>query len=162
MPTPKEKREELAPLLLDVPEAPAEPVDPDSLPTARQRIAACIERDNPNITAHPYVMTPEQVTLGNPVVSVYRSALTNAAQTNVLQHQVTLDVFCALQEGAGVESEAEDALDAVLLTLQRMTGVAWSEAKRVTFGDDFAGYTITAAMVSKDQYLQTVLAENAG
>lgn len=160
MATPKEKREELAPALLDVPE-PA-PVDPDTLPTARQRIAALIERDNPNITAHPHVMQPEQVTLGNPVASVYRSKLSNAAQSNVLRHDVTIDLYVALTDGPGAEAEAEDALDAVLLTIQRAAGVTWTEADRVNFGEEFAGYKITTSMVSKDQYLQTVLAENAG
>jgi len=165
MATPKEKREELAPLLLDVPAAPApeEPaILPDDQPTARQRIAALIERDNPNIKAYPWVFLPEQVTLGQPVASVYRSKLSNATQANVLRHDVTIDLYVALTDGLGAEAEAEDALDAVLLTLQRAAGVTWSEAERVNFGEDFAGYKITTSMVSKDQYLQAVLAENAG
>jgi hypothetical protein len=58
-----------------------------------------------------------------------------------------------------VEAEAEDALDAVLLTLQRMPGVTWSDAKRVTFEDgDYAGYSITATKYSKDHYLTAALA----
>lgn len=159
--------EEDAPLLLDVPlEQPAaaaeEPAAPawDELPTARQQLAAKIELDNPSITAYPYIMQPENVTLGRPVASVYRSTLANATQSNVLRHDVTIDLFVALTDGAEAEAEAEDALDAVLLTLQRTPGVTWSEARRVNFGEAFAGYTITASQYSRDHYLQAVLAEN--
>lgn len=152
--------EELPALLLDVPLEPAAPAW-DELPTARQQIAARITLDSPHITAYPWVMMPEQVTLGKPVASVYRSTLDNAAQSNVLRHDVTIDLYISLTEGAEAEAEAEDALDAVLLTLQRMPGVTWSDAKRVNFGTDFAGYTISASKFSKDHYLQTVLAENS-
>ena len=151
-------------LLLDIPVEPEpapEPVDPATLPTARQHIAAQIEQDHDHITAHPYIMLPENVTLGKPVCSVYRSTLGNGSQANVLRHDVTIDVFVALTDGLEAEAEAEDALDAVLLTLQRIPGVTWSEAKRVNFGTDFAGYTISASKFSKDHYLQTVLAENS-
>lgn len=137
-----------------------EPVDPDSLPTARQQLAARITLDNPTITAYPYIMTPENVVLGKPVASVYRSTLANATQSNVLRHDVTIDLFVALTDGEAAEAEAEDALDAVLLTLQRTPGVTWSDAKRVNFGESFAGYTISASKFSKDHYLQAVLAEN--
>lgn len=160
MATPRQKATELAPLLLDVPEEVTPPVAPADLPTARQQIAAQIELDNPNITAHPFIMVPDNVSLGAPVASVYRSTLVNGAQANVLQHDVTIDLFVSLTDGAGAEAEAEDALDAVLLTLQRMPGLTWSDAKRVNFGTNFAGYSISASKFSKDHYLQTVLAEN--
>lgn len=161
MATPRQKATELAPLLLDVPEEVTPAIAPADLPTARQQIAAQIELDNENITAHPYIMVPENVSLGAPVCSVYRSTLDNASQANVLRHDLTIDIFTSLTDGAGAEVEAEDALDAVLLTLQRMAGVTWSDAKRVNFGTNFAGYTISASKFSKDHYLQTVLAENA-
>jgi hypothetical protein len=162
--------EEDAPLLLDVPleeppaEAPAaaeEPAPPawHELPTARQQLAAKITLEHPEITAHPYIMQPENVTLGKPVASVYRATLENASQSNVLRHDVTIDLFVALTDGPEAEAEAEDALDKVLLTLQRTEGVTWTTAKRVNFGTDFAGYTISASKFSKDHYLQTVLAE---
>jgi hypothetical protein len=152
--------EEDAPLLLDVPlEEPAAPAWHE-LPTARQQLAAKIALENPEITAHPYIMQPEQVALGKPVASVYRSTLANQAQANVLRHDLTIDLFIALTDGEAAEAEAEDALDKVLLTLQRTAGVVWTDAKRVNFGTDFAGYTISASKFSKDHYLQTVLAEN--
>lgn len=159
MTTPKQKREELAPALLDAPAAPA--ILPEDAP-ARQRIAALITQDHPHITAHPFVMLPEQVTLGNPVASVYRSTVAKSQRNNVLRHDVKIDLYVALTDGAGAEAEAEDALDDVLLTLQRAKGIEWTSAERVNFAEDFAGYTITCSMVSKDQYLQTVLAEQAG
>lgn len=158
MTTPPE--EETPALLLDIPLEPEAPAWHE-LPTARQQIAAKIMEDHAGITAYPWVMQPEQVTLGKPVASVYRDTLANQAQANVLRHDVTIDLYIGLTDGAEAEAEAEDALDQVLTTLQRMPGVTWTEAKRVTFGTDFAGYSISASKFSKDHYLQTVLAENA-
>lgn len=124
---------------------------------ARQVLADQIKADNPALVVCPWVHMPEQVTSGHPVVAVYRERISRLA--TALEHHVKLDVFAALTDGPEAEDEAEDALDLVLLSLQRVPGCTWQEVQRVTFGGSFAGYTITASMHSADVYKQTVLDE---
>jgi len=161
MSTPPE--DETPALLLDIPLEDPAPAWHE-LPTAREQLAAKIMEDAPHITAYPWVMEPENVTKGKPVASVYRANLNNGPQANVLRHDLTIDLYVSLTDGPEAEAEAEDALDEVLLALQRMPGVTWTDAKRVSFGNPapvFAGYSISVSRVSKDHYLTTVLAEKA-
>lgn len=124
---------------------------------ARVVLAEQIRKDHErmHVCAWPYL--PEQVTPGHPVVSVYREKMLR--QGAVLEHQVKLDIFVSLTDGDLAEAEAEDALDDVCLSLQRIAGLTWSEATRVTFADDFAGYTISGVMHSADIYKQEIAAE---
>lgn len=125
---------------------------------ARQLIAQQIKADHDRMLVCPWVYLPEQVTPGHPVVAVYRERMLR--QGTVLEHQLKLDLFISLTDGDEAEAEAEDALDDVLLSLQRIEGCTWSDVQRVTFGGDFAGYTVTASMHSTDIYKQTIAAEN--
>lgn len=124
---------------------------------ARVLVADQIAADNPKITAYPWVYSPEQVAAGRPVVAVYRERMDRDGAN--VKHHLKLDVFVSRTDGAEAEAEAEDALDEVLLSLQRLGNCAWTEVQRVTFADAFTGYTITALMVSADPYKQAVLAE---
>lgn len=124
---------------------------------ARVLVAKQVKADNERMSVHDWVYLPEQVTPGHPVVAVYRERMTRQGQ--VLAHQLKLDVFVSLTDGALAEAEAEDALDDVLLSLQRIEGCTWSEVQRVTFASDFAGYTITATMHSTDVYKSAIAAE---
>lgn len=130
----------------------------DTWKPARVLVAEQIEADHERIVACPWIYLPEQVTPGKPVVSIYRERLDKLGLA--LQHHLKLDIYVSLTDGKDAESEAEDALDDVLLSLQRLPGCVWSEAQRVTFADAFTGYTVTAVMHSKDAYKQVVLAEN--
>lgn len=124
---------------------------------ARQVLADQIKSDNPDLVVCPWVHMPEQVTPGHPVVAVYRERISRLS--TALEHHVKLDVFVSLTDGPAAEDEAEDALDLVLLSLQRVQGCTWQEVQRVTFDGSFAGYTITAAMHSIDVYKSEIAAE---
>jgi hypothetical protein len=137
---------------------------PAEFETAREQLAAHLAQDWPEFAVYPYVMHPENVSHGHPVVSVYRESL--GREGKALAHHLRLDVFVSGQDGTEAEKEADDALDAVLLTIQRLAGaVTWGECRRVTFGDpgsgQYAGYTISATAYSRDVYQQTVLGELA-
>lgn len=109
------------------------------------------------MVACDWIYFPEQVTPGHPVVAIYRERLDKGQ--GALGHHLKLDIFVSLTDGADAESEAEDALDDVLVSLQRIAGCTWTEAVRVTFDQAFTGYTVTATMHSKDAYKAAVLAE---
>lgn len=117
---------------------------------ARALVAQQINQDHAHITAKPWIYAPEQVAAGRPVVAVYRERLgRNGAR---VEHTLKLDIFVSLTDGEAAEDEADDALDDVLLSLQRLGNCHWTECQRVTFADAFTGYTVTAVMHSTDPY----------
>lgn len=125
---------------------------------ARRILAAQLTLDQAHLVVKPWPYMPEQVTPGRPVVSVYRERMNRNG--TVLEHHLKLDVLVSLTDGQDAEVEAEDALDDVLLSLQRIPGCTWTEVQRVTFQDVFTGYTISAVMHSADIYKQAIAAEN--
>lgn len=126
---------------------------------ARQLVAAQVEAENAKITAYPYPYAPEQVAVGRPIVSVYRERMMRSGAN--VEHHLKLDIFVSLVDGEIAEAEAENALDEVLMALQRMGDRCyWTQVERVNFADAFTGYTVTAVMVSKDPYKSALAAEN--
>lgn len=109
------------------------------------------------MAVHDWVYEPEQVNPGRPVVVVYRETL--GRERVALEHRLKVDIYVSRQGTAEAETEAEDALDEVLLSLQRLEGCTWSEARRVTFSQVFTGYSVDAVMHSTDGYKHQVLAE---
>jgi hypothetical protein len=133
---------------------------PDQGPTPRETLAAAILTDNPAWTVRAYPWTPRQVAKGDVAVCVWRASLAPRPGTDLeLAHELTINVYLPKTDGDGAEAEGDEALDELLLTLQRIPGVAWSKAERTVFDNVISGWQITAAVNSKNYYRQAVLAE---
>lgn len=125
--------------------------------TARAVVAAQVAADNPSWSVHPWPYLPEQVALGKPVVAIYRERLgRNGAR---LEHSLKIDLLVSLVGSEAAEDEADDALDQLLLSLQRLDSCHWTQVERVTFADAFTGYSVTAVMHSADPYKSAIAAE---
>lgn len=125
--------------------------------TAREQLAAQIAADagtRAKVVAHPE--QPTNIAKGKMFVAVYRSKLDRHADRRVLRHDLTVDVYASTATGAGAENEADDALDAVLLSIQRHPGTVFEEAERTQFDGKFAGYRVRATWHSPDVYAAAI------
>lgn len=127
--------------------------------TPREIVAAQIAADNASFIVWDYPDAPKNVQAGKPVVSVWRSEMTGHPQTELaLEHELTINLYGAKTAGAPAEAELDNLLDAVCLSLQRLGLVRFKRATRETFANgSIAGWQITAACISKNQYKSTVL-----
>jgi hypothetical protein len=125
--------------------------------TPREILAAAVLAAQPEWTVKDYPWKPKQVAKDQAAVAVWRSdlELVNALE---LRHTLTVNLYVSRTEGADAEAEADDALDAVLLAIQGVPGLAWSRAERQTFDNVFTGWQITASGTSTNVYRQEVLA----
>lgn len=130
--------------------------------TPRTTIANAIKADNATYIVCDYPDLPENIPSGKAHVSVYRTDIKAAPNTpNVLEHLLNIQVLIPVTSGAAAENAADEALDNILLSLQRLEGVSWSTAERANFGDNaFIGYQITASIFSTNVYRTSVLEGN--
>jgi hypothetical protein len=124
---------------------------------ARQQLAAQIATDQPDWLVQPFPYVPRQVAKGVPAVSVWRTELER--QGLVLVHRLTVNLYCSKTADEAAETEAEDLLDELLMSIQRLGPASWSKAERMTFDKVLSGWQVTAELRSADQYQQTVRAE---
>ena len=105
----------------------------------------------------PFPWTPKQVAKGAPAVSVWRTDLERQGLN--LVHRLTVNLYCSKTADAAAEAEAEDALDELLLSIQRLGPASWSKAERMVFDKVLSGWQVTCQLVSADSYRAAVLAE---
>lgn len=128
--------------------------------TPRTIVANAIKADNPSFIVRDFPEVPENVPTGKAHVSIWRTDIKSVDNSpNVLEHPLTIQVIVPVTSGSAAENAADDALDAVLLSLQRIEGLTWSLAERSNFDDVFVGYQITASVHSENPYLSQVLKE---
>lgn len=126
--------------------------------TPRTTVADQIKLDNATFIVADYPTLPENLGKARVHVAVWRTDIKSVPETpNVLEHPLTIQVVVPVTSGAIAESAADDALDAVLLSLQRIEGLSWSTAERSNFDDAFVGYQITASVFSSNIYRTAVL-----
>lgn len=117
----------------------------------RQMVADKIKADNPLfiVKAHP-VAVPEN--LAKVFVSVYRESVANAPQLAALTESLKVLVISPKANTDIAENDLENALDAVLTTVQNIPGIQWSSAERATFADSFIGYEINVTANTENPY----------
>lgn len=128
--------------------------------TVRAQVAAHIKADlTANYVVRDYpVASPDNISANKVHVSVYRTELSVTAQA--LTHTLEIDVLVGGTNGPA-EDNLDDALDDVLLSLQRMDGVTATSAQRMVFGESFIGYKIAADVASTNVYRAAVIQERA-
>jgi hypothetical protein len=117
--------------------------------TPRQQLAAQLRTDNAGWDVYEW---PAKLTeLRKPTAVVYRTAL--APVTGGLSHDLDLEVY-GLRSDSGPETEdaLDNLLDAAMLSLQRLPGVAVVKATRTTFADVFQGWALELRWTSSDIY----------
>jgi hypothetical protein len=107
----------------------------------------------------PFPWAPKQVAKGKPAVSVWRTDLERDGLE--LVHLLSINLYCARTADEDAEIEAEDLLDELLISIQRLGLASWSKAERMIFDRVIGGWTITAQLRSTDHYRQTILTERA-
>jgi len=129
--------------------------------TPRQLIADQLRTDQPDYKVHAFPYLPSEVGT-DPVVSVWRTDLAPSPDTpNLLRHSLELQAIVgpALEERA--EAAGDDVLDEVMLSLQRVPGVAGVTAQRTTFAEKFQGWLVKFHVESENVYKSQVRTERA-
>lgn len=76
-----------------------------------------------------------------------------------LLHRLTINLYCSKTKDSEAEAEAEDLLDELLLSIQRLGLASWSKAERTVFDKVLSGWQVTVALRSADIYKATVIQE---
>ena len=129
--------------------------------TPRQQLAAQIRADNPEWIVKDYPDEPSQVRKGKPVVSIWRASVVPAARQH-LDHELTLHVYGSKVVDAAAETELDNILDGILLSIERYEGARFIRAERRNLVDGaFAGFVITVNTYSTNVYRAAVLTERS-
>lgn len=129
--------------------------------TPRTTVADQIKLDNASFIVADFPTLPDNLSRGQVHVAIWRTDVKSVPDTpNALEHPLTIQVVVPVTSGAIAENAADDALDAVLLSLQRIEGLSWSLAERSNFDEAFVGYQITASVFSSNVYRTAVLESN--
>jgi hypothetical protein len=114
-------------------------------------VADKIKADNPLFIVKAFpVSVPEN--LAKVYVSVYRETLTNAPQLAAVTESLKIIVITPKAGTDIAENALEDALDAVLTSVQSLNYLQWSSAERATFAEQFIGYEITLSANTENPY----------
>jgi hypothetical protein len=124
---------------------------------ARIQLAEQIATDHPAWVVQPFPYVPKQVAKGCPVVSVWRTDLEREGLN--LVHRLQINLYCSKTAGPDAETEAEDLLDKLLTSIQRLGLASWGKAERTVFDKVLSGWLITGQVRSTDIYKTAVLTE---
>ena len=121
--------------------------------TVREEIAAKIKADNPTYSVKAFpVSAPENLGATKVFVSVYRESMTNAPQLAAVTQSLKLQVITPKTGTDVAETELEDALFEVLVSIASLNYVQWSTAERAVFAEKFIGYEITLEASTQNIY----------
>jgi hypothetical protein len=128
--------------------------------TPRTAVADQLRTDT-GYKVHAFPYFPAQV--ADPVLAVWRTDVNHHPDSpNHLRHPLRIQVYVGPTVEEKAEATLDDALDAVLLSLQRQ-GVNSVTAERTVFGDEqrgtFQGWAVTCNFDSPNVYKSTILAE---
>lgn len=132
----------------------------DTTAPIRVQVAQQLRQDLPKWDTRPYPYIPSQVSARKPVVAVWRTDLTPGSSSLNLRHNVTVNLYGSKTAGEAVELELDGLLDDLLLSLQRMTNLTWTEASRTTWAGNVAGWQVTGYMEPLNTYASTVRQES--
>lgn len=127
--------------------------------TVRQIVADQIKADNPEFIVKGFPTTAlDRIPAGKTSVQVYRDRLEPASNGTSLSHSLKIIVMVAKQGTEQAETDLEEALDLVLLSLERSRTVIYSSVDRDVV-DDMHLYVISAAASTTNHYKNLVREE---
>jgi len=123
--------------------------------THRQIIADQIKADNPQfaVVAFPN-SAPTTVRTGSAYVSVFRESI--KPNQNSLESSLKVQVICNAGTTIASEDDLDAALDQVILSIERIPGVLWTEATRAVFDEKYFGYELAVTLSSPNVYKNIV------
>lgn len=119
----------------------------------RQLVADKIKADNAGFIVKAFPASPPtNLAVTKVFVNVYRETLTNAPQLAAVTESLKITVITSKTGTDIAENELEDALDAVLRSLQPLNYIQWSTADRAVIADKYIGYEITLSANTENPY----------
>jgi len=129
--------------------------------TPEQQLAVQVQGDNAGWIVKDYPTKPSQVTKGKTAVSVFRSSILPAANRTGLDHELKVNVFVGPTEGPAAADALREALDGVMLSIERYAGGSFKRADLKVFEDKFLGWDIDVTVTSDNIYRSTVIQERS-
>jgi hypothetical protein len=128
--------------------------------TVRQVVADQIREDNPDFIVKGFPSsTLDKVPTGKTFVRVYRETLEPITNGTSLNHSLTLTVMVASKGTDQSETDLEEALDLVLLSLERSKAVIFQSATRGINDENQPLYIISAIASTTNHYKSLVREE---
>lgn len=125
---------------------------------ARKDVAAQIKADNPTFLVHDFpVNDPENIPAGKVFVNVFRESFSVNDSNSQITHNLKVVIATPKKMTSAAEDELDTALDALMLSLQRLPDVYWQDARRLTLGDSFPAYEITLVAITAHVYKSQIL-----
>jgi hypothetical protein len=127
------------------------------LSTHRQIIADQIKADNPDFIVKAFpASAPDNLGKGKAQVSVYRESL--KPNQNSLESSLAIEIMTNAGITIAAEDDLDSVLDQVILSIERIPGVLWTDAARTDFEDKYFGYKVTVTLSSPNVY-KTIVRE---
>lgn len=131
--------------------------------TVREQIAEQIRADNPTFIVDAFPTSlPENMAakgLKKTYVQVFRESLEPTNNGTSLLHSLKVTVFVAKQHTEIAENDLDEALDLVLLSLERLAGIVYTSAIRDVLQDKYNVYEISVSCTSQNVYKNIVREE---
>lgn len=126
--------------------------------SARQDVTAQIKADNPSFLVHPFPLSaPENIPAGKVWVNVYRERFEVADNNSQITHFLKVLIVTPKRGTAAAEDELDNAIDAVMLSLEKMRDVYWQEAQRTIVGEKWDGYEVSLQAIRPQIYKSQIL-----
>jgi predicted RNase H-like nuclease len=112
-------------------------------------LAEALRKALPTYRVTGYVDQPDAVT--RPTVMLWQSAMERLEQIDLDRVRVTLElwILTGRENPERADDDLDDALEAVLVALQPLSWVAWTQAERGIYAENYHGYRLTAFAVAR-------------
>jgi hypothetical protein len=128
------------------------------LSTHRQIIADRIKADNPDFIVKAFAASaPTALGKGKAQVAVWRESI--KPNQNSLESSMTVQILCNSGDSPSFEEDLEGVLDQVILSIERIPGVLWTEAVKGIYDEKYFGYQLTVTLHSPNVYKSIVRQE---
>jgi hypothetical protein len=137
-------------------------VKPES-ETPRQYLADQFRADQPGWDVRDWPAEPQRLGKGEYMVSIWRSDLRPTPGVLGIEHELTVHVYGPKATySAATETELDELIDQVLLSVERLEGAHWTSAKRQNFSEDtFTGFEVLVTMISGNHYRKKIKQERS-
>lgn len=126
--------------------------------TPRKAVAAQIKADNPTFIVHDFpVSPPEGIPAGKVFVNVFRESFSVNDSNSQITHFLKVNIAIAKKMTSAAEDELDAAVDALMLSLEKLNDVYWQDATRDILGGNWESYTISLQAIRPQVYKSQLL-----